>query len=131
MQLVLPRSTAWPRAPPGGANEPLAVERPHAKGREAPMNATSHAPTSKPSLYERITARIVTSLEQGVRPWTQPWSAPHAAGPVSRPLRHNGTPYAGINVLALWCSSAERGFVAPYWMTFRQAMELGGARSQG
>ena len=89
------------------------------------MNATHHAPTSKPSLYERITSRIVTSLEKGVRPWVQPWTSPHAAGAVSRPLRHNGTPYAGINVLALWCAAAERGFAAPYWMTFRQATELG------
>lgn len=124
MRLVLPRSTAWPR-PSGGANEPLEVERPREKGREAPMNATHHAPTSKPSLYERITSRIVTSLENGVRPWVQPWTSHHAAGPVSRPLRHNGTPYAGINVLALWCAAAERGFAAPYWMTFLQATELG------
>jgi len=89
------------------------------------MNATHHAPTSKPSLYERITSRIVTSLENGVPPWIQPWTSPHGAGPVSRPLRHNGTPYAGINVLALWCAAAERGFAAPYWMTFRQATEFG------
>jgi len=75
--------------------------------------------------YERITNRIVAALEQGVRPWVQPWTAAHAAGPVSRPLRHNGVPYAGINVIALWCAAAERGYAAPIWMTFRQAIELG------
>ena len=75
--------------------------------------------------YARITNRILAALEQGVRPWVQPWTSAHAAGPVSRPLRHNGLPYAGINVLALWCAAAERGYAAPVWMTFRQALELG------
>jgi antirestriction protein ArdC len=75
--------------------------------------------------YERITNRIVTALERGVRPWVQPWTANHAAGPVSRPLRHNGVPYAGVNVLALWCAALERRYASPIWMTFRQALELG------
>ena len=61
-----------------------------------------------------------------VKPWTQPWNAAHAAGPVSRPLRHNGQPYAGINVLTLWASAMERHYAAPIWMIFRQALELGG-----
>lgn len=78
----------------------------------------------KENVYSRITAQIVTSLEQGVRPWIKPWNAEHAAGRITRPLRHNGTPYAGINVLALWCSALAQNFSAPIWMTFRQAMEL-------
>lgn len=81
--------------------------------------------------YERITGRIVAALEQGVRPWVQPWASGHAAGAVSRPLRHNGVPYAGINVIALWCAAAERGYAAPIWMTFRQAIELGGHVRKG
>ena len=96
------------------------------------MNTTS-SPTSttRPNVYERITHRIISSLEQGVRPWVQPWTAGHSAGPVSRPLRHNGAPYAGINVLALWCTAVERGYVAPIWMTFRQALELGACVRKG
>ena len=54
--------------------------------------------TNRPDIYTRITNQVIESLERGVKPWTQPWSAAHAAGPVSRPLRHNGQPYAGINV---------------------------------
>ena len=41
-----------------------------------------------------------------------------------RPLRHNGVPYSGINILMLWASSIEQGFAAPMWMTFKQALEL-------
>lgn len=81
--------------------------------------------TTSTNTYARITGQIAASLEKGVRPWVQPWTASHAAGPTSRPLRHNGVPYTGINVLALWCASIERGYAAPIWMTFRQALELG------
>lgn len=75
-------------------------------------------------IYTRITNKIVTALEQGVRPWVKPWDAENAAGRITRPLRHNGVPYSGINILMLWASSIEHGFSSPFWMTFRQALEL-------
>jgi antirestriction protein ArdC len=50
---------------------------------------------------------------------------------VSRPLRGNGIPYGGINVLMLWVASMERGYSAPIWMTFRQAKELGAHVKKG
>lgn len=76
-------------------------------------------------LYRTITDRIVAELEQGVRPWHKPWDAGYVAGPVSRPMRANGQPYNGINVVMLWLTALERGYAAPIWMTFRQARELG------
>ena len=79
----------------------------------------------KTDIYTRITDQIIAHLEKGVKPWTQPWQAGHAAGPVSRPLRHNGQPYSGINVITLWATAMERGFAAPIWMTFKQAKQLG------
>jgi antirestriction protein ArdC len=75
-------------------------------------------------LYQTVTNRIVASLEQGVRPWMKPWSAEHAAGRITRPLRANGIPYQGINVLMLWSDAIAKGYGAPIWMTFRQALEL-------
>jgi len=53
-------------------------------------------------IYSRVTDRIIATLEQGVRPWHQPRAVSHAAGRITLPLRHNGVPYAGINVLMLW-----------------------------
>ncbi len=82
-------------------------------------------------VYERVTRSIVESLERGVRPWLRPWSIQHAAGRVSRPLRHSGEPYQGINILMLWASAEEQGFACPYWLTFRQAKELGGHVRKG
>lgn len=75
-------------------------------------------------IYTRITAKVVASLEQGVRPWIKPWSGENAAARITRPLRHNGTPYSGINILMLWAASLEHGFTSPLWMTFKQALEL-------
>lgn len=82
-------------------------------------------------VYTRITDQIVEALEQGVRPWMKPWDAEHAAGRITRPLRHNGIPYAGINVVMLWSSAVAQGFAAPIWMTFRQAKQLGGFVKKG
>src|ERR1700722_6876400 len=75
--------------------------------------------------YQKITDQIVRELERGVRPWFNPGSAGHAAGRITRPLRSNGIPYQGINVVMLWSASMAKGYAAPIWMTFRQAMELG------
>lgn len=79
----------------------------------------------KADIYQRVTDRIVADLEKGVQPWLKPWNAEHAAGRITRPLRANGIPYRGINVLVLWSEAAARGFAAPVWMTFKQALELG------
>jgi antirestriction protein ArdC len=77
------------------------------------------------NVYDRITGRIVSQLEQGVRPWLAPWNAEHAAGRITRPLRANGIPYRGINVVELWSAAVLKGYAAPIWMTFKQAQELG------
>lgn len=78
----------------------------------------------KKDVYERITNQIVAELEQGVRPWLKPWNGEHAAGRITRPLRSNGVPYRGINILMLWSEAVSKGFAAPIWMTFKQALEL-------
>ena len=80
--------------------------------------------TERQDVYTRITAQIVADLEKGVRPWVKPWNAEHAAGRITRPLRRNGQPYSGINILSLWMSATAQNFAAPIWMTFRQAVEL-------
>ena len=76
-------------------------------------------------IYQNITDQIVQALENGVRPWHQPWNAGHMEGRVALPLRHNGVAYRGVNVLALWMQAMAKGYAAPVWMTFRQALALG------
>jgi antirestriction protein ArdC len=78
----------------------------------------------KQDVYTRITNKIVADLEQGVRTWMKPWNAGNTGGRIMRPLRFNGVPYSGINILMLWAESVTQGFASPTWMTFRQASEL-------
>jgi antirestriction protein ArdC len=82
-------------------------------------------------VYGRITNKICADLEAGVRPWLKPWNAEHATGRITRPLRWDGTPYRGINVVMLWSASVTKGYACPLWLTFRQALELGGHVRKG
>ena len=75
-------------------------------------------------VYTRVTDKIVADLEQGVRPWMRPWNAGNTDGRIIRPLRHNGQPYSGINVLMLWSEAVIKGYISPSWMTFKQAQAL-------
>src|SRR5437867_6984337 len=81
--------------------------------------------TPRADLYTRVTERVIADLEHGVRPWLRPWNAGHAAGRITLPLRHNGTPYRGINILLLWGEAMTNGYASPLWMTFKQALALG------
>jgi antirestriction protein ArdC len=80
--------------------------------------------SERQDVYTRITDKIIADLEQGVRTWMKPWNAGNTAGRITRPLRHNGAPYSGINILMLWAEAMDKGFAAPIWMTFKQAIEL-------
>ncbi len=88
-------------------------------------------PTPKADVYARVTDRIIKDLEQGSRPWMKPWSVTHTEGRISRPIRHNGTPYRGLNVLLLWGDSIDKGFKSPQWMTYKQAQTLGAQVRKG
>lgn len=94
------------------------------KSRKRP--ATVRRPDK--DVYQRITDKIVEQLEAGVRPWHQPWGA---NGTPTRPLRHNGVPYRGINTVLLWMEATANGYASPYWMTYRQAQELGAQVRKG
>ena len=87
--------------------------------------------TNRTDLYGRITERIIEDLARGVRPWMKPWKASNLVGRVTRPLRHNGQPYSGVNVLLLWSEQIARGFQSSTWMTFRQAQALGAVVRKG
>jgi antirestriction protein ArdC len=88
--------------------------------------------TTRTDVYTRVTDKIIADLEQGVRTWMRPWwSAEHAAGKITRPLRHNGIPYKGINVVMLWSASVVKGYSCPLWLTFKQALDVGGHVEKG
>ena len=75
--------------------------------------------------YQRVTDKIIRDLEQGTRSWIKPWTTSLGHAAAARPLRHDGTPYRGVNVLILWSEAIERGYTSSTWMTYRQAQALG------
>ena len=75
-------------------------------------------------VYQKVTDIIVGQLEKGVRPWFQPWNADHAAGRITKPLRGNGVPYRGINIIMLWSAAVEKGYSAPIWLSGASAKLL-------
>jgi antirestriction protein ArdC len=85
----------------------------------------------KLDVYTRVTNKIIADLEKGELTWMKPWSGDNAAGRIVRPLRGNGIPYQGINVILLWASAIDQGFNSATWMTFKQALELGACVRKG
>lgn len=93
--------------------------------------ASQQTSSPREDIYSRVTNRIITELEQGARPWLRPWSVSHTEGRIIQPLRANGTPYRGINVLLLWSEATARGYDRSIWMTYKQAQEMGAQVRKG
>ncbi len=74
--------------------------------------------------HERVTAQISSLLERGVRPWIKPWDDIAQPDALVLPLRSCGTPYRGMNIIALWAASLESGFRSRHWFTFKQALAV-------
>jgi antirestriction protein ArdC len=77
----------------------------------------------KRDLYAEVSARIVAELEAGAAPWVKPWSASPGANTPCNAVSNR--PYSGCNVVLLWMAQAA-GYRTPRFLTFKQALELGG-----
>jgi antirestriction protein ArdC len=94
--------------------------------------ARARTGSSRTSLYQEITDRIIAELEAGRVPWVQPWGTPKAKALLSMPKNAaTNHRYSGINVLILWQAVIEHGFSSQSWLTFRQALSLGGHVRKG
>jgi antirestriction protein ArdC len=94
--------------------------------------ARARSGRDRPSLYQEITDKIIAELEAGRVPWVQPWGTAGAKASVSMPKNAvTQRRYSGINVLILWAAVIERGFAGQSWLTFRQALGLGGNVRKG
>jgi antirestriction protein ArdC len=72
--------------------------------------------------YAIVTEKIISLLEQEIVPWRRPWSA--TGQPCNLITRK---PYRGINYFLLSASK----FVSPFWLTLKQANQLGGSVRKG
>jgi antirestriction protein ArdC len=73
-------------------------------------------------VYQIITDKIINLLESGVVPWRRPWTLTG----LPRNLVSK-KPYRGMNVFLLSASK----YISPFWLTMRQANELGGHIRKG
>ena len=82
----------------------------------------------KRDLYAEVSARIIAELEKGAAPWVKPWSASPGANVPCNAVSNR--PYSGCNVVLLWMAQAA-GYRTPRFLTFKQALELGGNVRKG
>lgn len=83
----------------------------------------------KYDLHQTITDQIIAAIEAGCPPWRKPWTGSTAGACL--PLRYNGEPYRGINILVLWSVATAQGYTSARWLTFKQAKDLGASVRKG
>jgi antirestriction protein ArdC len=82
----------------------------------------------KRDLQAEVTSRIIAELEAGAAPWVKPWSAtPGANAPCNAVTNRS---YSGCNIVLLWMTQAA-GYRTPRYLTFKQALDLGGHVRRG
>src|SRR4051812_12067788 len=74
-------------------------------------------------VYQIVTDRVIELLEKGTVPWHKAW----ATGEQFPINLVSGKKYRGINV---WLLSAA-GYGSPYWVSYKQAQDLGGSVRKG
>jgi antirestriction protein ArdC len=75
-----------------------------------------------------VSGRICAELERGAAPWVKPWSATAGANTPCNAVTNR--PYSGCNVVLLWMAQ-NAGYRTPRYLTFKQALELGGHVRKG
>ena len=77
-------------------------------------------------IHDLVTARILDALKEGKVPWRKPWKAMRASGN-AQPHNIKGRPYRGAN----WFLLGMMPYEDPTYLTFKQALELGGCVRKG
>lgn len=91
------------------------------------QNATVSAQRGGMDLYARVNDLIVAELEKGRVPWRKRWGILEDGSVEVAQNFVSKRAYTGINSVLLGCAQYER----PYFLTFKQATELGGSIRKG
>lgn len=98
----------------------------------AHASSSNRTKRSMSDALSHVTGEITRLLEHGVMPWRAPWDPARAlAATPGLPLRFTGEPYRGANVVLLWAAQMARGYPKRTWLSFRQALQLGGHVRKG
>jgi antirestriction protein ArdC len=88
-----------------------------------------HHSASPVDLYAEVTNAIITALEAGTPPWVCPWDKSH--GSLLPANLSTGRRYRGVNVMLLNLRQLGSGYPTSRWMTFQQALSVGGRVRKG
>jgi len=84
---------------------------------------------SKVDAYQAVTDKLVELLEQGVCPWAQPWTNRGCGfAPVNGRTKKS---YRGVNIWILLAEQTDKGYRSNQWVTYKQALDLGGHVRKG
>lgn len=89
--------------------------------------------TEHTDIYEKITNQIIAALESCTasgNTWKRPWHCPEMANVIPKNAKTDFQ-YRGVNVIALWATAQDRGYLNGLWATFRQWQELGAQVRKG
>lgn len=82
----------------------------------------------KVDVYTKITEDIIKMLEKGEVVWRKQWKY---AGVHRHSNFKTKSPYRGINAFITHIKAMVEGYESPYWITYKQAEELGGVIKKG
>ena len=116
----------------GRFSPPTPLTGDHAGKEKIAMSQQQNQTIHQPSLYSQVTDRIIAELEQGIVPWVQPWGSGEGSAGLGLPRNaRTAKAYSGINILLLWDAVIRGGYASQSWLTFKQALELGGCVRKG
>ena len=97
-----------------------------------PAGSRKSKRSKKSDLYSEVTDKIIAQMEEGCVPWVQPWGRDGVKTPLGLPSNAaTGNTYSGINILLLWDAAIETRRSTQTWLTFKQALNLGGCVRKG
>ena len=79
----------------------------------------SETQNPRQSIYETITNKIMAAIESSPGEPVMPWQR-GGARPVLPVNAHTGQAYRGVNILSLWVTALERGYLSGEWATLKQ-----------
>ena len=92
------------------------------------MSYSKSSPSKRQDVYQIVTDKVIALLEQGTIPWQKPWRGGAAGMPKNAITKK---PYRGVNVFMLAVTAHAMGYESPYWLSYKQALELGGNVRKG
>lgn len=82
-------------------------------------------------IRQEVTDKVIQALETGgLKAWRRPWAL--VKGERGLPFNYlSGKEYQGVNTLMLMIEGMQKGYSSNAWLTFKQAVELGGNVRKG